>query len=94
MTFLFVLFHPVKIKLRYPCHLRITKKSLMSFDTIEANWRTYLMFPLYQTFGPRHKSENDGGEPGIHLKPATFARMKILWKYVVLNILYVFRLYD
>lgn len=36
----------------------------MSFDTIEANWRTYLMFPLYQTFGPRHKSENNGGEPG------------------------------
>jgi len=52
------------VKLRYPCHLRVTKKSLMSFDTIEANWRTYLMFPLYQTFGPRHKSENDGGEPG------------------------------
>ncbi|VVC45536.1 Hypothetical protein CINCED_3A002705 [Cinara cedri] len=52
------------VKLRYPCHLRVTKKSLMSFDTIEANWRTYLMFPLYQTFGPRHKSENNGGEPG------------------------------
>lgn len=36
----------------------------MSFDTIEANWRTYLMFPLYQTFGPRHETEVDGGEPG------------------------------
>jgi len=62
MTFLF---HLEQVKLRYPCHLRITKKSLMSFDTVEANWRTYLMFPLYQTFGPRHKEENDGGEPGI-----------------------------
>lgn len=65
-TYLVIVFNSVQIKLRYPCHLRITKKSLMSFDTIEANWRTYLMFPLYQTFGPRHKSENDGGEPGIN----------------------------
>ncbi|XP_050422689.1 phospholipid-transporting ATPase ABCA1-like isoform X2 [Adelges cooleyi] len=54
----------IVIKLRYPCQLRVTKKSLMSFDTVEANWKTYLSFPLYQTLGPRHKEEISGGEPG------------------------------
>lgn len=60
----------------------------MSFDTIEANWRTYLMFPLYQTFGPRHKSENNGGEPGklIHRFYDTKKKKKKILSFTICQV--------
>lgn len=60
----------------------------MSFDTIEANWRTYLMFPLYQTFGPRHKSENNGGEPGERYQTDDTRRLSMT---VIRNAFYYLR---
>ncbi|XP_050538080.1 phospholipid-transporting ATPase ABCA1-like [Daktulosphaira vitifoliae] len=67
----------IAVKFRFPCHLRATNKSYMSFDTVEANWRTYLIFPLYQTFGPRHKEKDDGGEPGYSSESFLYLQNRI-----------------
>nr|QER78483.1 ATP-binding cassette transporter [Diaphorina citri] len=56
----------VKVTIRFPGASRIISR--FPEESIEGvgddNWRTYLMFPLYQEFGPREKLSTAGGEPG------------------------------
>uniref|UniRef100_A0A8D9B3Y8 ATP-binding cassette sub-family A member 3 n=1 Tax=Cacopsylla melanoneura TaxID=428564 RepID=A0A8D9B3Y8_9HEMI len=56
----------VKVTIRFPGASRIISR--LPDESIEGvgdeNWRTYLMFPLYQQFGPRESFSQAGGEPG------------------------------
>lgn len=53
------------MKIRFPGELRFTGN--------ESDWRTNLLFPLYQVPGPRSKLYNEGGLPG---KCEIYLRMK------------------
>ncbi|KAK5642702.1 hypothetical protein RI129_008869 [Pyrocoelia pectoralis] len=51
----------VKVKFRFPAELRYGVN-------MTNNWRTKLLFPLYQVPGPRSWTENEGGPPSYHLE--------------------------
>lgn len=55
--------HP-KVTLRFPGLSRIQLPNTTTLDTQIPNWRTHLVFPLYQSFGPRDSLSLTGGEPG------------------------------
>lgn len=55
-----------QVTIRFPGASRIISRSYEgSIEGVgDENWHTYLMFPLYQMFGPRDKDAKAGGEPG------------------------------
>jgi len=46
----------LQMTIRFPAELRLSIN--------ESDWRTHLLFPLYQVPGPRSKLLNEGGHPG------------------------------
>lgn len=46
----------IQMTIRFPAELRL--------GVNESDWRTHLLFPLYQVPGPRSKLLNEGGHPG------------------------------
>jgi uncharacterized protein involved in tellurium resistance len=46
----------LQVTFRFPAELRR--------NINESDWRTHLLFPLYQVPGPRSKLLNEGGQPG------------------------------
>lgn len=70
-----ILPNKVKIKLRFPAERRVSRingqetveQQQTSGDVNQLNWMTGLLFPEFQTPGPRNKEEKDGGAPGLLL---------------------------
>jgi hypothetical protein len=46
----------LQMTIRFPAELRLSVN--------ESDWRTHLLFPVYQVPGPRSKYLNHGGHPG------------------------------
>ena len=46
----------LQVTIRFPAELRLAEN--------ESDWRTHLLFPVYQVPGPRSKLYNQGGLPG------------------------------
>uniref|UniRef100_A0A1Y1MCM6 ABC transporter domain-containing protein n=1 Tax=Photinus pyralis TaxID=7054 RepID=A0A1Y1MCM6_PHOPY len=51
--------HNVKVHFRFPAELRYSSNTTN-------NWKTKLLFPLYQVPGPRSWTINEGGPPSYH----------------------------
>lgn len=49
----------IDIKIRFPSEVRTEGTSNMNVE----NWRTEFLYPLFQSGGPRSKSENEGAKP-------------------------------
>ena len=55
----------IEILIRFPGEAR--SKQTVRDELIISNWRTNLLYPLYQTSGPRNRDVNDGGySPGYN----------------------------
>lgn len=54
----------IKIRIRFPGLSRHIDLQSTTLDTQAPNWKTHIVFPLYQPFGPRDAHSKFGGQPG------------------------------
>lgn len=56
----------LQIRIRFPGLSRHIDLQSTTLDTQAPNWKTHIVFPLYQPFGPRDAHSKFGGQPGTN----------------------------